>query len=47
MKSSLKILNQGDLFNDIHYINYINLNIIEFFTQKVKKFSNINIFLKI
>ncbi len=36
MNNSFKLINKGNLFNDIHYLNLINLNVIEFFTAQVK-----------
>lgn len=50
MSKSLKEINQGDLFNDIHYMNYTNINIIQFFTEKVKtqakEYASIHSYLK-
>jgi len=35
MTSSLKILTQGDIYNDIHYTNILNMSIIEYFCKHV------------
>lgn len=40
MNVSFKILNKGSMFNDIHYMNIINLNIIESFSNQVLKQSH-------
>lgn len=37
MKNSIKGLNKGDLFNDIHCSNILSLNVIEFFTTQILK----------
>jgi hypothetical protein len=35
MNDSLKILDRPDLFNEIHFLEYTNFNIIEFFNSQV------------
>jgi hypothetical protein len=42
MTSSLKSLNKGNIFNEIHYLNMLNLNTIEFFTSQVLRQSNVH-----
>jgi len=35
MNNSYKAINNGNIFNEIHYLNIVNLNMIEFFTNQV------------
>jgi hypothetical protein len=36
MNSSLKVLTTGDIYNDIHYGNIMNMSMIEHFTKHVR-----------
>jgi hypothetical protein len=38
MNQSLKLLTLGDICNDIHYTNILNMSIIEYFNKHVKYF---------
>jgi phosphodiesterase/alkaline phosphatase D-like protein len=38
MSTSLKLLTTGDIYNDIHYVNIINMSTIEHFTKHVSLF---------
>ena len=42
MKSSLKTLNNCDIFNDIQYMNYSNIEIINHFVQKISMNASIH-----
>jgi hypothetical protein len=35
MSCSLKLLTKGDIYNDIHYVNIMNMSMIELFTKHV------------
>jgi hypothetical protein len=45
MSLSLKLLTNGDIYNELHYVNLINMSMIEYFTKHVSCFITLRSYL--